>query len=56
MEDREFLFLCCAILGLCGLSMLHSRIERMELDLITGLREDVNWLKDNTVATTETRA
>ena len=55
MKDDEFLFFAAAILALCGLHMLHTWMIGKQMDAVTDLRADVNWLKDNTVAT-EARA
>lgn len=51
MEDREFIFFACCVIGLAGLHMLHTWMIGQHTDTIISLREDVNWLKDNTVAT-----
>lgn len=51
MADREFYFVAGAILGLCGLHMLHTWMIGRQTDAIGDLRTDVDWLKDNTVAT-----
>lgn len=51
MEDREFLFFAGCVIALSGLHMLHTWMIGKQLDLIADLRSDVDWLKDNTVAT-----
>jgi hypothetical protein len=56
MNDHDFYWVAGCVIALCGLSVLHTWMIGRHTDTITGLREDVNWLKDNTVATTETRA
>jgi hypothetical protein len=50
MDDRDYFFVLWCVAGLTVLSLLHSWIDRKELDLIIDLRTDVDWLKDNTVA------
>jgi hypothetical protein len=56
MEDRDFWYLAALIGALSLASILHSKVLSRMIDDTRDLRADVNWLKDNTVATTETRA
>ena len=49
-DDDPFVFVAVAILGLCGLHLLHTWMIGKQLDLIVDLRADVDWLKENTVA------
>ena len=51
MSDHDFYWVAGCVIALCGLSVLHTWMIGRHTDTITGLREDVNWLKDNTVAT-----
>ena len=51
MNDRDFWYLG-ALIGMLSLaSILHSKVLGKMIDDVRDLRTDIDWLKDNTVAT-----
>jgi hypothetical protein len=56
MEESDYWWLWGTVLVITIHLALHSKMLHTLFDHQVQLREDVNWLKDNTVATTETRA
>jgi hypothetical protein len=50
MSDHDFYWVAGCVVALCGLNMLHTWMIGRTDDAVAGLRADVDWLKDNTVA------
>jgi hypothetical protein len=50
MSDHDFYWVAGCVVALCGLHMLHTWMIGRTDDAVAGLRADVDWLKDNTVA------